>query len=313
MRPMLASRGTVVPTGPEWVHEVKWDGIRVLAEVEAGRLRLTSRNENDVTVAYPELQGLAAVGHDVLLDGEVVAMTDGVPTFASLADRMHVRNARRAEQLAGGNPVTLILFDLLRLDGHDLTDRPLRERRQALVSLGLDDTRWQVPAVYDDGPMLLEATARQGLEGIVSKKADSRYHFGRRTSDWVKFPHRSTGSYVVGGWRLEAGSASRLGALLVGEPTTSGLSYRGRIGSGLAGRTGQLLRELLLPLATDGSPFCDEVPRVDAAGTTWLRPELVVEIECLGVTRGGRLRQPSYQGVRTDLSVADLTAEAERC
>jgi bifunctional non-homologous end joining protein LigD len=313
MRPMLASRGTVVPTGPEWVHEVKWDGIRVLAEVEAGRLRLTSRNENDVTVAYPELQGLAAVGHDVLLDGEVVAMTDGVPTFASLADRMHVRNARRAEQLAGGNPVTLILFDLLRLDGHDLTDRPLRERRQALVSLGLDDTRWQVPAVYDDGPMLLEATAQQGLEGIVSKRADSRYHFGRRTTDWVKFPHRSTGSYVVGGWRLETGSASRLGALLVGEPTASGLSYRGRIGSGLAGRTGQLLKELLLPLAAGGSPFCDEVPRVDAAGTTWLRPELVVEIECLGVTRGGRLRQPSYQGVRTDLSVADLTAEAERC
>lgn len=312
MRPMLASRGTAVPTGPGWVHEVKWDGVRVLVEVRDGRLRLTSRNENDVTVAYPELHGLAGLGRDVLLDGEVVAFDDGVPRFSAIADRMHVRNARRAEQLSHSNPVTLILFDLLRLDGDDLTGRPLAERRQALVSLGLDDTRWQVPAVYDDGPMLLEATRQQELEGIVSKKVDSRYVFGRRTTEWLKFAHRNTGSYVVGGWRLETDSASRLGALLVGEPTPQGLSYRGRIGSGLAGKQGQRLLELLEPLATDRSPFCDEVPKVDAKGTTWLRPELVVEIACLGVTPGGRLRQPSYQGVRTDLSAADLLTEAER-
>jgi bifunctional non-homologous end joining protein LigD len=312
MRPMLASRGTAVPTGPEWVHEVKWDGIRVLAEVADGRLRLTSRNENDVTIAYPELHPLAGLGRDVLLDGEVVAFDNGVPRFSALADRMHVRNVRRAEQLSRTNPVTLILFDVLRLDGEDLTGRPLSERRQTLVSLGLDDGQWRVPAVYDDGPMLFEATKQQVLEGIVSKRVGSRYAFGRRTTDWLKFAHRNTGSYVVGGWRLETDSASRLGALLVGEPTPAGLSYRGRIGSGLAGRRGQRLLELLAPLSTDESPFCDEVPRVDAKGTTWLRPELVVEVACLGVTPGGRLRQPSYQGVRTDLSAADLLAEAGR-
>jgi bifunctional non-homologous end joining protein LigD len=310
MRPMLASSGTRVPDGPRWTHEIKWDGIRVLVEVQGGRLRLWSRNENDVTMAYPELQGLAAVGRDVLLDGEIIAFADGVPTFAALAERMHVRNAPRAAALAQANPVTLVAFDLLRLDGKDLTGRPLSERRQALLSLGLDDPRCQVPATYDDGQLLMELTAQQHLEGVVSKKLDSRYHFGRRTTDWLKFPHRNSGSYVVGGWRLETDSSSRLGALLVGEPGPEGISYRGRIGSGLAGREGQRLLGLLAPLTHDRSPFCDEVPRVDATGTTWVRPELVVEVACLGVTPGGRLRQPSYRGIRTDLSAADLVAEA---
>jgi bifunctional non-homologous end joining protein LigD len=306
MRPMLASPGTVVPGGPEWVHEVKWDGIRVLAEVYAGGARLTSRNENDVSLAYPELQGLGGVGHDLLLDGEVVALQDGVPRFSALAERMHVRNARRAEQLSLTNPVTLVVFDLLRLDGEDLAGRPLSERRRALEGLGLEGPRWQVPAVFEDGEMLLRLTGEQGLEGIVSKKLSSTYHFGRRTADWLKFPHRLVVSYVVGGWRLETDRTSRLGALLVGTPTPAGLSFRGRIGSGLAGRTGQRLLELLEPLGSDSSPFCDEVPRVDAAGTSWLRPELVVDIASLGLTPGGRLRQPSYQGVRTDLTAADL-------
>jgi bifunctional non-homologous end joining protein LigD len=308
MRPMLASRGTAVPTGPDWVHEVKWDGIRVLADVRAGAVVLTSRNENDVSAAYPELQALAAVGHELLLDGEVVAFADGVPAFSALADRMHVRNVARAQALSLSNPVTLVVFDLLVLDGRDLMAAPLSQRRSALESLALAGPSWQVPATYDDGQMLLDATRQQGLEGVVSKKLSSRYRPGVRTPDWLKFPHRDTDSYVVGGWRRETGSGSRLGALLVGSPVAAGLSYRGRIGSGLAGREGERLRELLAPLAADDSPFCDEVPREDVRGTTWVRPELVVDIASLGLTRGSRLRQPSYQGVRTDLGPDDVAA-----
>jgi bifunctional non-homologous end joining protein LigD len=288
---------------------VKWDGMRVLVDVRPGSLTVLSRNENDVTVSFPELRGLADLGRDLLLDGEVVAMAGGVPTFAALADRMHVRNARKAQALMGSNPVTLIVFDVLRLDGRDLTGEPLSVRRAALEALGLADVHWQVPATYDDGEMLLEATGHQGLEGVVSKKLSSSYVFGRRTRDWLKFPNRPTASYVVGGWRYETDSTSRLGAVLVGEPTPAGLSYRGRVGSGIAGKEGPRLMELLAPLATDESPFCDEVPRVDAKGTTWLRPEVVVEICSLGVTQGGRLRQPSYQGVRHDLAAEDLATE----
>jgi bifunctional non-homologous end joining protein LigD len=164
--PMLATRGDHVPTGSDWIHEVKWDGMRVLVE-SGSRLRSTdkglriwSRNENDATVAFPELQGLAEVpglGEDFLLDGEVVALGEGIPTFGALQDRLHVRDAARARRLAETNPVTLIAFDLLRLGGEDLRDRPLAERRARLVGLGLDSVSWQVPPTYDDGQMLLDA------------------------------------------------------------------------------------------------------------------------------------------------------------
>ena len=304
---MLATRGTSVPTGPEWLHEVKWDGMRVLVEVLEGRLRIFSRNENDVTVSFPELHGLAeAVGHDVLLDGEVVAFADGVPSFGALAERMHVSSARKAAALVGSCPVTLLVFDLLAVDGTDLTARPLAERRSRLESLGLADVHWQVPAAYDDGAMLMQATQAQRLEGVVSKRRSSVYVPGRRTADWLKFPHRATTSYVVGGWRRETGSASRLGAVLVGEPGPDGLAYRGRVGSGIAGRTGQRLLELLAPLEAAASPFAGAVPKVDAQGTTWVRPEMVVDIAALGVTSAGRLRQPSFLGVRHDLDAEDL-------
>jgi len=274
-----------------------------------GELHIRSRNEKDARVSFPELHGLAALRRDLVLDGEVVAFLDGIPTFGALADRMHVGNARRAALLAESNPVTLLVFDLLRLDREDLTGRPLSERRALLEGLGLLDVHWQVPATYDDGDMLLEATAAQRLEGIVSKKRSSLYHPGRRSPDWLKFPHRAIGSYVVGGWRHETDSASRIGAVLVGEPTGDGLVYRGRVGSGIAGKEGQRLLGRLEPLVADASPFADQVPTVDAAGTVWVRPELVVDIAALGLTPAKRLRQPSYRGVRPDLTPEDLGPE----
>jgi bifunctional non-homologous end joining protein LigD len=291
---------------PSWLHEVKWDGIRVLARVSASAVQLWSRNENDVSPAYPELQELAGSGLDVLLDGEIVALLDGVPRFAAIADRMHVRDVRRAEQLSRVNPVTLMVFDLLQVDGRDVMGRPLTERRSRLEELGVQGPSWQVPATYDDGQMLYDATREQGLEGVVSKKRGSLYVPGRRSADWLKLPHRPTRSYVVGGWRLETDSESRLGAVLVGQPTGRGLSYRGRVGSGIAGKVGQRLVDVLAPLTAQESPFCDEVPRIDAKGTTWVRPEVVVEIAALGMTPALRLRQPAYLGVRQDLAPADL-------
>src|SRR6478735_2731462 len=205
---MLATKGDHVPTGAGWTHEVKWDGMRVLVDRTADRLRIWSRNENDVTVSFPELHALATVGEDFLLDGEVVALGEGIPSFGALADRMHVRDASRARRLAERNPVTLIAFDLLRLDGEDLCALPLTERRERLLSLGLDDVAWQVPPTYDDGQMLLEAATQQGLEGIVSKRSSSRYRPGVRSREWLKFPIRPTGSFVVGGYRHEIGSTS---------------------------------------------------------------------------------------------------------
>ncbi|MGY2874036.1 bifunctional non-homologous end joining protein LigD [Marmoricola sp. URHA0025 HA25] len=315
MQPMLATRGDHVPEGPEWTHEVKWDGIRALVEVTADRVRVWSRNENDISVAWPELQALASLGHDVVLDGEIVALGNGVPTFGALADRMHLRDVKKVARLAETNPVTLLAFDVLRIDDEDLSRQPLRERRARLESLGLEApaiaASVQVPATYEDGPSLLEAAQAQRLEGIVSKRWSSAYHPGRRSRDWLKFPIRPTGSFVVGGFRFETDSDHRLGAVLVGEPTDDGLVFRGRVGAGIAGKAGQRLGELLRPMARDTSPFATALPRVDTAGTVWVDPEVIVDVQYLAITTDGRLRQPAYRGVRTDLEVTDLIGRGE--
>jgi len=302
---MLATRGTHVPTGDEWQHEVKWDGMRVLADVRGGATRLFSRNENDATVSFPELAALPA--DDALLDAEVVVFADGAPSFGALAERMHVSRVDRARHLAERIPVTLLVFDVLRLGDRDLMDQPLGARREILEGLDLNDDRWQTPPVYADGRMLFDATYEQGLEGIVSKRLSSRYRPGLRSKDWLKFAHRRRESYVVGGWRPETDSRDRLGAVLVGQPSADGLLYRGRVGRGIAGRKAAVLREVLAGLTRDSTPFADEVPRLDAVGVTWVEPVLVVDVESLGPSAQGRIRQPSYVGTRSDLTPEDLT------
>jgi bifunctional non-homologous end joining protein LigD len=305
MRPMLATRGTHVPAGDEWQHEVKWDGMRVLVDVRRGAARLFSRNENDATVSFPELASLPVA--DALLDGEVVAFVDGMPSFSALAERMHVSRADRARVLAERLPVTLVVFDVLRLGDRDLLDEPLSRRRELLQALDLHDDRWQTPPAYEDGQMLFDATYDQALEGIVSKRLTSRYRPGQRSKDWLKFAHRRRESYVVGGWRPETDSQDRLGAVLVGQPGPDGLLYRGKVGSGIAGRKAVVLRETLAGLTRSSTPFADEVPRLDARGTTWVQPVLVVDIESLGASAQGRIRQPSYVGTRSDLTPEDLS------
>lgn len=308
MRPMLATPADHLPPGGNWQHEVKWDGMRVLADVRDGRVRLTSRTEREVSVAFPELltqaAGLARY-EDLLLDGEVVSMREGKPSFGALAERFNVGDAATAATLAVQAPVTLMVFDMLRVAGTPILSRPLSQRRELLEGSGLGTARIQVPPVFPDGQDLLVATVAQGLEGVVCKRRDSTYLPGARSPDWLKIVHRTTGSYVIGGWRAETGS-NRLGALLIGTPTPAGLAFRGRIGSGLAGSAGMRLLEQLRPLQRDRSPFLDRVPVADANGCTWIEPELVADLEYHGVSEGGRLRQPAWRGLRADLTPADL-------
>lgn len=307
MRPMLATVADRVPAGEAWVHEVKWDGMRVLVDVHDGDVTVWSRNERDVTASYPELEALGRDYDDMLLDGEVVALDGGRPSFHALTERMHVADRRRAARLAVTRPVTLMVFDLLRLFGSDLTGLPWSARRELLERLDLTGRHWQVPPVYDDGPQLLAATADQGLEGIVSKRRGAAYTAGRRSTDWRKTAHRSSLSVVVGGWRPEVGSSGRLGAVLVGLPDGSGgWRYAGRVGSGLAGAAGEALALRLRALHRDTSPFADDVPAIDANGTTWVEPRVVVDVRALELTGQHRLRQPAYLGVRSDLAPADL-------
>ena len=307
MQPMLASVADGIPRGADWVHEVKWDGMRVLADVRDGRLVLSSRTGRDVSVSFPELAGLAETYDDLLLDGEVVALDQGIPSFSALAERMHVSSPRKAAQLAATRPVTFMAFDLLRLFGSDLTSQPWSARRELLERLELGGSAWQVPPTYDDGEELYEATREQGLEGVVSKRRSSPYAAGRRSPDWRKSPHRATLSVVIGGWRPETGTTKRLGAVLVGTPDgAGGWEYAGRVGAGLAGTAGSRVGKLLEPLGRSGSPFSNVVPREDAAGAVWVEPTVVVEVQSLGRGSTGKLRQPAYLGLRSDLTPADL-------
>jgi bifunctional non-homologous end joining protein LigD len=300
---MLASPlppGRPLPEGPGWVFEVKWDGVRVLADTRDGGLRLLSRTGRDVTGAYPELGGLASV-QGAVLDGEVVAMADGAPSFGALAERMHVQDAARARRLAEHSPVTYVVFDVLTLYGVDLVHLPFTERRATLERLSLPP-RCILSPVYEDGPALWAATERQGLEGVIAKQVRSLYRPGERTPDWLKVAHRRTRTTVVAGWRPESTGSGRLGAVLLGAYDGARLRYLGRAGSGLSGQLAQELTERLRPLTTARSPFPDgDVPALDARDATWCEPRVRLEVSYLTRTATGRLRHPVLRGIRDDV------------
>jgi bifunctional non-homologous end joining protein LigD len=303
---MLATPGAL-PDGPEWLFEVKWDGMRLLADVAAGRVRLTSRSERDVTANFPELAALTELVPDVLLDGEVVLLENGVPSFAALADRMHGPVAPRVAQ---ARPVTFMVFDVLRLYGVPLLDRPFEERRGTLERLDLASVPvLSLSPTYTDGRALLAATRQRGMEGVVAKRRDAVYRPGRRSPGWRKITHRLSQACLVGGWRPERGSANRIGALLLGVPDGGRLRYAGRVGSGLAGELVQrALRDRLVETAAP--PFAGPLPRAEVAGARWCEPLTVVEVGHSGWTEGGRLRQPVFRGLRDDLDPAHVELES---
>ncbi len=303
---MLASSGPL-PSGPGWSYEFKWDGVRLVAEIDEDDFRLYTRTGVDVTVAYPELAALAERAPGAVLDGEVVVLDEGRPSFDALAERMHVRENKRARRLAAARPVTFMIFDVLRLYGVDLCDRPYRERRATLDRLELDGDRWCVPPAFDDGPATLAASQEHGLEGVVAKRLDAPYRPGQRSPDWVKVKHVHTADLVVGGYRP---GERPLGALLVGEPRPDGtLTYRGRVGGGLSDRMVTQLLALLDPLRQDGSPFADRLPRDDAHGAIWVTPQVVVEIEYGNQTSDGRLRFSRFRRLRQDVSPVEVGRE----
>jgi bifunctional non-homologous end joining protein LigD len=283
LAPMLATAGAL-PRGDGWAYELKWDGFRALAFVEAGTLTLRSRSGRDVTADYP---GISLDVPDAVVDGELVALVAGAPDFSALQQRSAA--------------ITFVPFDLLHLQDTPLLDRTYDDRRALLAQLLPG-----VPPCFDDGPALLATTQAQGLEGVVAKRRGSTYQPGRRSADWVKTKHVRRQSAVVGGWRAaEGGRAGQVGALLLGVPAPEGLVYVGKVGTGFTERTLAVLAELLAPLARPTPPFL-EPPREDAH---WVEPVLVVDVDFTAWTRDGRLRHPTYRGVRIDLHASEVVRE----
>jgi bifunctional non-homologous end joining protein LigD len=315
--PMMARPASELPPGQrKWSFEVKWDGVRAIAYVQPGRLRLESRNLNDITAGYPEVRGLvAALGmHEAVLDGEIVAFDYSDPdhprpSFERLQSRINVSAPAAVRRLMRTTPVVYAIFDLLYLDGHSLMERPYSERRAALESLELSGTAWRVPAVHPgDGKRLLEATRSQGLEGVVAKRLDTRYEPGRRSGAWLKIKNTLRQEMVIAGWLPGEGRRTdRIGALLMGAYDDGELRYAGRVGTGFTEKTLDDLRRRLGPLKRETSPF-DVSPKLPREAV-FVDPRLVAEIEFREWTTERVMRAPSFKGLRDDKDARDVVVE----
>lgn len=316
MAPMLATRADKLPdeTG-RWAYEFKWDGVRAVCYVDGGRARFLSRNDRDITVSYPELRALGeALGsRRAVLDGEIVALDDANrPSFAALQERMHVTDPGRARRLSTRTPVAYLLFDVLYVDGRDITPLPYTERRQRLESLALHGDHWQTPPSFDGaGDEMLDAAAVNGLEGVVAKRLASPYQPGRRSADWVKVKRGRTQEVVLIGWTPGQGRRQgRPGALLLAVPGDGGLRYAGKVGTGFTDKMLDDLSAQLGPLVRSGAPVPGPLPRAQVAGATWVEPVLVGEVTFGEWTREGRLRHPSWRGLRPDKEPDQVVVES---
>jgi bifunctional non-homologous end joining protein LigD len=305
-RPMLATLAHELPAGEGWLYEVKWDGYRALAYLAGGEATLVSRNGNDLTPRFPDV-AKALAKHvktpDCVLDGEVCALDEaGRPSFSAM------------QQGKAGTPIVYEVFDLLELEGEPLLDLPLAERRAKLEQL-LDrrkQTTVRLSETFEDGPALFHAAHEQRLEGVIAKRSDSPYRQGKRTREWLKVKTHGRQEFVIGGYTKGQGRRSgRFGSLVLGVWQGKELVYVGNCGTGFTDRDIDDLLDRLRPLEQPESPFrtVPKMPKVRKADVVWVKPELVCEVEFVEWTHDGRLRAPSFQGLREDKPSREVRRE----
>jgi bifunctional non-homologous end joining protein LigD len=315
MEPMLATLVTAPPAG-EWLYEMKFDGFRALAIKEGERLELLSRNEKDFTARFPEVvESLAKVKAEaVIMDGEIVALDpQGRSSFQLLQAR---------EQVAAPPPIYFYAFDLLHLNGEDLREQPLQERKQQLERL-----LKKPPGVIrcsltlgHDADRLLAKARKYGLEGIIGKKPDSVYEAGRRSGAWIKIKLHAEQEFVIGGYTEPEGSRLCFGALLIGFYRGRSLRFCGKVGTGFNAKLLKTLHWRFQPLRQPDCPFVNLPERSSGpygAGVTaaemkrchWLQPQLVGQIRFGNWTRDEKLRHPVFLGLREDKDARDVVHE----
>ena len=314
--PMLASVGSEVP-GENWTFEPKYDGIRVLAYATPTEVRLITRNGKDKAQQFPEIVGalkkLASQSRrSLVLDGEIVALIDGEPArFQQLQGRMHVKDSRMIERLSSSTPAALILFDIL-MDGDEvLIKEPWSERRARLIKrVGKRDSAQLriTESVQGDGKKMLEKARRQGWEGIIAKRIDSRYEPGNRSHNWLKLKIEFRQEFVVGGYTEPRNSREHIGALLLGYFDHGRFIYVGHTGGGFTRQGLEEMYRRLKPLEKKTSPF-EEMPKTNEKAN-WAKPEVVVEVKFSEWTADRRLRQPIFLGVRDDKDPKEVGLEA---
>ncbi|MGH3667137.1 MAG: non-homologous end-joining DNA ligase, partial [Acidimicrobiia bacterium] len=306
-KPMLATLTAEAFDDAQWGFEPKWDGIRAIAMCDE-ETHLLTRNDKDVTVAYPELRRLheQTVALEAMLDGEIVAFDKGVPSFQRLQQRMHLRDERKIEEIARQIPVVYLVFDVLYIDGEDLTDQPLEERRRILDESIVPSDRIQVsPVTQGKGKALYKAAEKQGLEGIMAKRLSSVYQPGERSKDWLKVKVTFDADVVIVGWTEGEGSrVGSLGSLMMAVYDDGVLRYVGNVGTGFKTRSLPDIFDQLKALTETMPPF---PTRPELRRAHWVKPSLVAVVEHRGVTSAGRLRSPSFQRFRDDKKPKECT------
>ncbi len=308
IEPMLAQSTISPPAGDAWLFEIKWDGVRSLCFINSEGMRLTSRRQNAMEQQYPELTILPhhVNAESAILDGEIVTLDDkGVPSFALLQRRITVGDAATIARLSRSKPVVLYIFDLLYLDGYDLRDVPLIERKKLLAEVLIPGELVKLSDHFPGkGAELLALAKEKGLEGILAKRADSRYE-GKRTDCWFKIKIVSQQEFVICGFA--EGERDHFGSLILGLYEGQKLVYTGNVGTGFDQAMIREIYKLMEPLITDRVQF-KPVPKM-LRPATWIEPELVCEVRFSNWTEEGRLRAPVFLGLRTDLDAKDCVRE----
>jgi len=317
IHPMLATLVDKPFDNADWLFEIKWDGYRSVAFLDGGKARLVSRNQNEMTSQYPELRDLPEYvrARTAILDGEIVALDDsGRPSFSLMQQRTGISgNGRRVKASDRTVPIAYYVFDLLYLDGYDLTRVDLEKRKELLAGIiaGSGLVRYSDHHL-EQGTALYEAAKQQGLEGIVAKRRNSCYE-QKRSREWLKMKITRQQECVIGGYTDPRGSREHFGSIVLGlYDEKERLLHVGQAGSGFTEKTHEDMWRLLQKLKADKNPFANKVE--STRRTHWVKPELVAEIkfsEWTHETDGGgvKMRAPVYQGLRTDKSPRECVFE----
>ncbi|NGX31334.1 MAG: hypothetical protein K940chlam8_00700 [Chlamydiae bacterium] len=290
----------------KWIYEKKFDGIRCLAVCKEGSIKLYSRNRNVLNAQYPEIvQALKKMGkRNFVIDGEICAITSKESSFSALQRRMHVKSVENVKRKV---PVKYFVFDLLYVNGYDVKKLPLIERKKLLKkSLRFNNLVKYTAHRVGMGESYFKTAQKQGWEGIIAKRADSTYK-SRRTTDWLKFKCSNQQELVICGFTKPQGSRVGFGALLMGYYDKGYLKYAGKVGTGYNTELLSRLGSRLKRLERDSNPFKNQ--KIHERNIHWVSPSVVAQVEFTEWTPGGKLRHPSFLGLRSDKSAKSVKRE----
>jgi DNA ligase D-like protein (predicted ligase) len=308
VNPMLAESHTKIPAGDDYIFEVKWDGIRTLISLDEGILQFHTRNQNEVSRQFPELQiaSQAFRATTGLFDAEIVCLDqEGKPEFKRIINRLMTSDELAIQTLSEKNPVHCYLFDCLYLDGRPIINEPLLKRKEWLEDSVRKGTPYRISEFVKDGEGLFEAARKYNLEGIMAKKKGSHYKPGKRSNFWLKIKIRKTADCLVIGYTEGKGDRRPyFGALHLAEQQNGKLQYRGKVGTGFNDTDFKQIVELLEDIPTISKPIDNKV--MEESKTTWIKPVLVVEVTYASLTADKIFREAVYIRLRPDKSVLNL-------